>query len=491
MPIIDFLGASNAIAVKLTQNPSPSSGGGGGSTLRKFFYDLIEEYEEPQPIPSTSPLNLGFTRIVNSITDWNNLPGVLLPGDVVKISTNIPGTLFYRSNSPGNFGAGPFPNGTEEAPIVITCAPGIWIDPNNATGVDGGLDIVRARHVHAVGVNVRNCRFPIRCITSGGSAGFPMKIHHCETVGANEANIYVGSLSDPGLNVSSYVSVMYNKCHSSTGNVPWNEGIYVGTGSESFAWKDKTHDVEVAFNEVYLVRGDGIDVKPGVYNCFVHHNAIHDIGGDLGAAISACIPNSVWPVDPDPGTIKPIWIYSNWLWNIGYAFNAVSGMAQGIRANMAGMLVFNNVIWSCAVKGGSNTRGIDANVYATVTAFASTFFNNTIWVDDAITNTVVTGADDFYFFENITYDGSLSQGTANFTNDFVGPAVAINPTSESGPNFSADSGLGPGSAFLLKPGSSHINSAVTTDYLHRSVDASGIGLPVGPASDRGAYEYVV
>lgn len=490
MPLIDFFGSMGKITSPLLQNPAPSSGGGGGggTTGRKFFYDLIEDYVEPTPVGS--PTNLGFTRIVNSITDWNNLPSVVLPGDVIKIATNIPGTLIYRSNSPGNFGAGPFPNGTEASPIVITCAPGVWIDPNNPTGIDGGLDIIRARHVHAIGVNVRNCRFPIRCITSGGSLGFPMKIHHCETKGSNEANIYVGSLSDPGLNFSSYVTVMYNKCHSSTGNVAYNEGIYVGTGSESFAWKDNTHDVEVAYNEIYLVRGDGIDVKPGVYNCFIHHNAIHDIGGDLGAGISACIPNTAWPTDPSPGSLRPIWIYNNWIWNVGYAFNGVSGMAYGIRANMCGMLTFNNVMWGFAVKGGSNTRGIDANVYQTVTAFASTFFNNTIWVDDSITNAVAGGtSDDFYFFENITYDGSLSQATGNFTNDFIGPAVVINPTTDATANSSADAGIGPGSAFMLKTGSSHINSVVDLDPLHRTTDASGLSVPIGAGTDKGAYEF--
>lgn len=489
MPHLDFIGSTNLIDPKLTYNPTPSSGGGGSSgTLRKFFYDWLEPYAEPLPISSGT--YLGFTRIVNSVTDWNNLPAVVQPGDVVRITTNIPQGLTWRGSSPGYGGAGPFPDGTEQAPITIICAPGVWIDPANPTGADTGLDIIRARHVHAVGVNVRNCRFPIRCITSGGAAGFPMKIHHCETQGSNEANIYVGALSDPGENDSSYVSVMYNKCHSSTGNVPWNEGIYVGTGSESYAWKDTTHDVEVAYNEVYLVRGDGIDIKPGCYNIFAHHNAIHDIGGDLGAGISAVIPNSAWPADPSPSTQRPIWIYNNWIWNVGYAFNAVSGMAQGIRANFSAMLVYNNVIWSCAVKGGGNTRGIDASVYANVSAYASTFFNNTIWVDDAIVNSVVSGSDDFYFFENITNDGTLGQATGNFTNDFIGPSIAVNPTTDAGSNSAADAGYGPGSAFLLKAGSGHINTVVTTDPAHRTTDATGIAIPVGGTADRGAYEYI-
>lgn len=484
MPLLDLFGHLATISNPQTQNNSPSSGGGSSGGIRKFFYAFLETYVEPTPVAG------GVTRIVNSITDWNNLPAVLTPGDCIRINTNIPGTLIYRGSEPGNFGTGPFPSGTPEAPIVIYCAPGVWIDPGNPTGVDGGLDIVRARHVHAIGVNVRNCRFPIRCITSGGSAGAPMKIHHCVTYGSNEANIYVGSLSAANLTVSSYVSVKFNKCHDSTGLVEYNEGIYIGTGSESFAWKDTTHDVEVAYNEVYNVRGDGIDIKPGVYNIFVHHNAIHDIGGDLGAGISACIPNTAWPNDPSPTTQRPIWIYNNWIWNIGYAFNGVSGMANGIRANMCAMLVFNNVMWSFAVKGGGNTRGIAADVYQNVTAYATTFFNNTIWVDDSITNGVFAGSDDFYFFENLTADGALGQATANFTNDFIGPSVTLNPTSDSVPNASADSGLGPGSAFLLKTGSSHINAAVTTDYNHRTTDASGIAVPTGLASDRGAYEYV-
>lgn len=490
MSLLALFGHLATITTPLLQNPTPSSGGGSGTNIRKFFYDLLEPYVEPTPTGSVSALNLGFTRIVNSVTDWNNLPAVLLPGDCVRINTEIPAGLTYRSNSPGFGGAGPFPNGTEDGPIQIYCAPGVYINPNSPTGVDGGLDIIRTRHVHLIGVNVKNCRFPIRCITSGGSAGFPMKIHHCETHSANEAQIYVGALSDPGFNESSYVSVKYNKIHDSTGNVSFAEGIYIGTGSTLYEWKDDTHDVEVAYNEIYNVRGDGIDIKPGVYNCFVHHNAIHDIGGDLGAGISACIPNTAFTIDPTPSLQRPIWIYNNWIWNVGYAFGGISPMAIGIRANMCGMLVYNNVIWSCAVKGGGNTKGIDANVYQNVTNYASTFFNNTIWVNPSITNVVFTGSDDFFFFENMTNDGALSQHTATFTNDFVGPSVTVNPTSDSSTNANADSGLGPGSAFLLKGTSAAINAVTTTDVTHRTTDATGISVPQNGVGDRGAYEFI-
>jgi hypothetical protein len=487
MTLIDFFGHLATITNPKTQNDETTSGGGSGSDIRKFFYDLLEDYVEPVPIPNG--LNLGFTRIVNSVTDWNNLPTFLQPGDVVKLNTNIPQGLTYRSNSLGYGGAGPYPNGLPEAPITIVCAAGVWIDPGNITGADTGLDIIRARHVHVVGVNVRNCRFPIRCITSGGSAGFPMKIHHCQTMQANEAQIYVGALSDPGLNASSYVSVMYNKVHDSSGNVPYSEGIYVGTGSTTYEWKDTTHDVEIAYNEVYNVRGDGIDIKPGAYNIFAHHNAIHDIGGDLGAGISACIPDTAYTIDPTPGTIKPIWIWSNWIWNVGYAFNGISGMANGIRANFAGMLVFNNIIWGLAVKGGGNTRGIDANVYQNVAAFATIFFNNTIWANTAFTNTVFSGTDDFYFFENLTSDGSQGQSIATLAADFIGPIPAINPTSDATTGATANTGVGPGSGFLLRSSSSHINVVVTTDN-HRTTDATGISVPRNGVADRGAYEFV-
>lgn len=490
MSVLNLFAHLATIDTPLTQNPSPSSGGGSGSGIRKFFFDNLVPYVEPVPTGSVSALNLGFTRTVNTVTDWNNLPGTLLPGDCVRINQNIPTGLIYRSNSPGNFGTGPFPNGTEDGPIVIYCAPDVWIDPNSPTGADTGLDIIRARHVHAVGVNVRNCRFPIRCITSGGSAGFPMRIHHCHTMSANEAQIYVGNLSDPGHNPSSYVSVMYNKVHDSTGNVPFAEGIYIGVGSTLYEWQDTTHDVEVAFNEIYNVRGDGIDIKPGVYNIFVHHNAIHDIAGDLGAGISACIPNTAFTTDPAPLTQRPIWIYSNWIWNVGYAFGGVSGMAYGIRANMCGMLVFNNVMWSFAVKGGGNTRGIDATVYQNVTNYASTFFNNTIWVDDAIVWSNVSGSSDFYFFENMTADGSMGQHTATFTNDFIGPSVTLNPGSDAVPNSTADSGSGPGSAFVLKGTSGAINVVTTTDPVHRTVDITGVSVPRNGVGDRGAYEFI-
>jgi hypothetical protein len=491
MSLLALLESVGRIDPKRTQNTETGSGGGSSSNTRKFFNDLQEPYVEPTPTPSSNPPNLGFVRLVNSVTDWNNLPAVLLPGDVVKLNAEIPTTLTYRGNNPGAFSAGPFPSGTEAAPITITAAPGVYINPNNITGVDGGLDLIRARHVDVVGIKVKNCRFPIRCITSGGSVNRPMRIHHNETHSANEAMVYVGALQDAGLNESSYVSVKFNKIHDSSGNVAFSEGVYIGTGATAWAWKDDTHDVEVAYNEIYNVRGDGVDIKPGCYNIFVHHNAIHDIAADMGGAISAAIPDTAWPLDPNPATIKPIWIFNNWIWNVGYAFNGVSGSAYGIRANFAGMLVFNNVLWGFAVKGGGNTRGIDASVYQTVTTFASTFFNNTVWVDDAIVNAHFGGAtDDFFFFENITADGTLSQGTGNFTNDFIGPSVTLNPTSDSSTNSRADAGFGPGSAFLLKAGSSHINSVVTTDPVHRTTDASGISVPRGPTSDRGAYEFV-
>jgi hypothetical protein len=184
-------------------------------------------------------------------------------------------------------------------------------------------------------------------------------------------------------------------------------------------------------------------------------------------------------------------IYNNWIWNVGYAFNGISGSAYGIRANFAGMLIFNNILWGFAVKGGSNTRGIDASVYQTVTAFQSKFFNNTIWVDDAIINAHFGGAtSNFTFFENLTADGTLSQPTANFTNDFLGPSVTLNPTSDASTNANANAGFGPGSSFLLKAGSVHINAAVTLDSVNRTIDATGISVPRGGGTDRGAYEFI-
>jgi hypothetical protein len=485
MTLLDLFGHLATIPNPAISNTEDSS---TTNDVRNFFADWIPEYVEPTPIPSTAPLNLGFTYTVNSIADWNNLPSIVKPGDVVKITNNIPGKLTWRGSSPGLGTSGPYPDGTIEAPITIICAVGVWIDPNNPTGIDAGLDVVRARHINVVHVNVRNCRTGIRYITSGGSASQVAKIHYCETQNINEENIYVGSLGASGSNPSSYISVKYNNLHNGTGNTALGDGILVGTRtSSSFAWLDTTNNIDIGHNEVRNIRGTGINIIPGVFHVFVHHNAVHDIAGDQGGGITHYVPSDTYLTDPTPLVARSVWIHSNWIWNIGYAFNNISGLAMGIRANLPNMLIYNNVIWSCAVKGGGNTRGIDANVYTDVNNFATIYFNNTIWVDDAITNTVVAGADDFFFFENLTADGSLGQGTATLANDFVGPIPTLNPTTPSGTSSTADSGLGPGSGFILKTGSGHINTVVTTDS-HRTTDITGISVPRFGIADRGAYE---
>lgn len=457
---------------------------------RQWFEDLTPAYVAPTPVGS------GVTRTVTTWAEFTAARTAAGPGDVININGTITGN--NQSNACIRWDD-THPQGTAAAPITITCgASGIINRNDNTSSNTVGFDLLRTTHVHVVGCDIRNAQFGFRAVGAIGASGSPIKIHHNKIRGCREACLYVGSLSTTRF--STHVSVMYNHTHLSTRTSDFNEGIYIGTGSTSFEWQDRSNNIEIAYNLVEGHRGDGIDMKPGIWNIKVHHNVVRNCGTTFGSGIGFGAGGPMNTLNPLPSFNPAVEIYSNWVYNIGYVAATRPGLypsqstgathnpgsSYGILCNIQGTKIYNNIVWAMDPSNTNNVRGIAMMFYQNHgTTHPIDVFNNTIWVSgSSIHNTINGGAAPTRTFRNnLTADGA--QGTTVVAaGAFVGTVPPLNPTSAT---TDADSGAGIGSAFVLAGGNGNINAATG---VVPSVDITGIVRPQGPSSDRGAFEVI-
>ncbi|MDH4074294.1 MAG: right-handed parallel beta-helix repeat-containing protein [Acidimicrobiia bacterium] len=285
-----------------------------------------------------APVGAGTTREVRSLADWELAVASAQPGDVLRLRSDIPGRLVYQGRHDGS--GGPGPDGTAQAPIVITADPGVWIDPGNQSSGQGALDVIAADHVHVVGVSVRNAQFGIRCLQCRGSDDQPVRIAANRVTLAGHAGIHVGghwASHAP----SSWVVVEDNVVDL-TGRTAatYGEGIYLGYGGAE--WVDTTGDVTVRGNDISQTGAEGIDIKPGTRDITVVGNAIHDLAPLNGGAISAHYVNLV--PNPHPGQLDAVTVRANRIWNLNLAGTPGSN-DWAIWVGHGGVDVVENWIW--------------------------------------------------------------------------------------------------------------------------------------------------
>lgn len=374
----------------------------------------------------------GTRRDVASAAEWSAAIAAAQPGDVIRLVANINQPLQYRSvNYQPERASGR--DGTAEAPIIITAAEDVWIDPNNTSSNRGGLDVLYARHVHVIGVNVRNSQFGIRILASEGSEGAPLVVANNSVTGSGHSGIHIGA--DFTNRTPSRHVLVQNNTVTEVGLTAahFGEGIYLGHGGTE--WIDNTSDVQVVANNISFTGAEGVDIKPGTRNILVEGNRIHDLSPISGGAISATYVGTT--NNPSPEIDPNIVIKDNRIWNLNLDGRAGSN-DWAIWVGHGGVRVEGNVIWGL--------RNIDSRARAVRVRSPRDFGPHPIEIVD---NTFWTATG--WLAEGSPDPSGLIRASGNEgPSGAAGVEVPIGQPSGApalGASGTADTGSGPGSAF--------------------------------------------
>jgi Right handed beta helix region len=313
----------------------------------------------------------GKVHEVSNPDQWNTALAAAKPGDQIKLVATIYQTLEYRGegNEPGKRNAA---DGTPSAPITITAANGVWIDPGNKSNNKPALDIMRAANVNVVGLRVRNSQFGIRILQSSGTTETPIIVAFNTVSDIGHAGIHIGGFDShiP----SRYVRVEGNTV-TRTGQTAaqYGEGIYLGYGGRE--WIDETSNVQVIGNEISYTTAEGIDIKPGVRHVMVENNQIHDLSPMLGGAISASYVGTA--PNPKPGESIDVVLRRNRIWNVNLDGRGGSN-DWAIWVGHGGVTVENNFVWGMRGDSGQ-TRAVRVRSPYDFGSFPIGIVNNIFW----------------------------------------------------------------------------------------------------------------
>jgi parallel beta-helix repeat protein len=220
------------------------------------------------------------------------------------------------------------------------------------------------------------------------------------------------------------------------------EGIYIGSGSVD-PQLDNTNNVTIRNNIIHDTTDEGVELKPGTFNCLVDGNTIFNVA-DLGPDVGAIEVNQ-----RDLGT-------QTWTGNPGHIIrnNVIHDAGTGIRLG-TGSTAYNNVLYNIlGARHGIYVDNLNGD------GFSRYVYHNTVHM----TSNAVT----------------VAGGTANVRNN-IGPTTANN----------------------LAFNATYVVSAAAHDYhlvlgsapIDAGIDLSGVvavdkdGKSRGTNPDLGAYEF--
>lgn len=463
----------------------------------------------------------GTTHNVTDSTSWNTARAAAVPGDLIRVTSTFDPTgdqVSLRGNRYGitgtNLAASPA-GGSEGLPIICTCADGVWIDANNTASNTALLDLQNCAHVWAVGMNVRDGQFGIRCMNWGGTAGFPAYVAYCAVENTGHSGLICQGwfqliTSSPGgtppagagneWGFSQYF-VLEENTVDGVGVIAdqFGEAIYLGRGSAP-GWVSYAKDGWVRGNRLVDWKADGIDCKPGCHRIRFTDNEIHTghavFGSPMGMLyVDASIDDRPAAFDFDP----EIYVEGNRVYDSDLTNPHASSVHIMGYIGLSGVRIANNVMWAKPETGthamwrARNEKGTDAaTALAEFRNDPTWIVNNTLWGDDTFENAGYGNPFVGPFPVSITFDlrnnicdqASPATGEVDAAaSDFVGTVPAI------GVAGTADAGDGAGSGFELDPASSLIGAGVSISDLALAINADILDRPIPASSPNpGAFQ---
>ena len=254
-----------------------------------YLWENRPAYVEPDPTaaPGSSGKvladSLGLLRrvVVNTKAAAAAAKTAALPGDQIYVTANLVGSgideriIDWASKS-----------GSTTNPIMITCAPGVWIDGGQVAGTEQlsnrGLYLTSSDHVWLYGANFRRANFPVMYNQCNGTAGAPIRVWHCNFQESGHALFAAGGNFASG-GQSSFFSIKYCTFNrSGLANQEFGEGIYIGYGSSNSPTLQQNHDFIIEANHFTDLTAESCDLKAGTQKVYFRHNLIENCG-DRGA----------------------------------------------------------------------------------------------------------------------------------------------------------------------------------------------------------------
>lgn len=273
-----------------------------GATESLFYaWENRPAYVEPDPSAAAGTPgkiladSLGLLRrvSVSTKTAFNTAKSAALPGDQIYITANLVGAGNDRVI---DWPVGD-PSGTATNPIMITCAPGVWIDGGETVEDlnSRGLYIVENDHIWLYGCNVRNANFLCMYNKCNGTASKPIRVWYCyfQNSGHSMLNI-AGNFGLGGS--SSYFDVRYNTFdYSGVFNQEFGEAVYIGYGSTNSPTLQTNNNITVEANHFINLTAEAVDIKAGSQYVFVRYNLIENCNDHATPTRSGSAANVGFP----------------------------------------------------------------------------------------------------------------------------------------------------------------------------------------------------
>lgn len=379
----------------------------------------------------------GTTHNCTTLTEWNTATAAAVPGDLIRVTSEINANLNARGSKYGITG-GTMVDGSAGLPIILTCADGVYVDVNNTSDNESALDIQNVSHVWAVGMNVRDSQFGMRLQNVDGTAANPVRVAYCNIENTGHANFSIagwfqaitssGGTPPSGAGnewgFSSNV-VVENNTISDPGRISdqFGECVYLGHGG-SPGWISYAKDIWVRHNTLSGCTADFFDIKPGCSNIYIYDNVASNGYFVFGGAVqclyvAAGIDNRPSWYNYDPNVV----VEGNRLYDGNVTTTNGSSSNYCCQTSLCGVLFANNLCWGFANGGvGFRLRSEKAASQSQVGSEIWTVVNNLFWMDNGVSNV-----------------GAPSASPAPFSSALIDARNNIGPSGASGVTHTASS----------------------------------------------------
>ena len=191
------------------------------------------------------------------------------------------------------------PQGTATNPIMVTCAPGKWLDGGQAAGAEDlnsrGVYIVGTDHLWLYGCNIRRANFLAMYNQCNGTSSAPSRVWHCYFQDSGHSMLAIaGNFGSGGS--SSYFDVRYNTFdYSGVFNQEFGEAVYIGYGSTNSPTLQTNNHITVEANHFINLTAEAVDIKAGSQYIFVRYNLIENCADHATPTRSGSAANVGFP----------------------------------------------------------------------------------------------------------------------------------------------------------------------------------------------------